>query len=60
MRCMELLREHSIRLVVFDMDQTAVAAHSRGRNPFLAINAGFMVFQNLIRPVHVALAVVLL
>jgi hypothetical protein len=31
MRCMELLREHSIRLVVFDMDQTAVAAHSRGR-----------------------------
>jgi hypothetical protein len=30
-RCMELLKEHSIRLVVFDMDQTAVAAHSRGR-----------------------------
>lgn len=24
----------------------------------MAINAGFMVFQNLIRPVHVALAVV--
>lgn len=30
-KCMELLRQHSIRLVVFDMDQTAVAAHSRGR-----------------------------
>jgi beta-phosphoglucomutase-like phosphatase (HAD superfamily) len=30
-RCMELLKEHSIQLVVFDMDQTAVAAHSRGR-----------------------------
>jgi hypothetical protein len=30
-RCMELLQEHSIRLVVFDMDQTAVGAHSRGR-----------------------------
>jgi hypothetical protein len=30
-RCLELLQEHSIRLVVFDMDQTAVAAHSRGR-----------------------------
>jgi hypothetical protein len=30
-RCMKLLQEHSIRLVVFDMDQTAVAAHSRGR-----------------------------
>jgi hypothetical protein len=29
-RCMKLLQEHSIRLVVFDMDQTAVAAHSRG------------------------------
>jgi hypothetical protein len=27
--------------------------------PFLAINAGFMVFQNIIRPVHVALAVVI-
>jgi hypothetical protein len=27
--------------------------------PFLAINAGFMVFQNIIRPVHVALAVLL-
>jgi hypothetical protein len=27
--------------------------------PFLAINAGFMVFQNMIRPVHVALACVI-
>jgi hypothetical protein len=30
-RCIQLLQEHSIRLVVFDMDQTAVSAHSRGR-----------------------------
>lgn len=30
-KCIQLLRETSIRLVVFDMDLTAVAAHSRGR-----------------------------
>lgn len=30
-QCIELLRRQSIKLVVFDMDQTAVAAHSRGR-----------------------------
>ena len=30
-QCLQLLRDHSIRVVVFDMDQTAVAMHSRGR-----------------------------
>ena len=29
-RCLELLNKHRIRIVVFDMDQTAIAAHSRG------------------------------
>lgn len=28
--CVQLLRQHRIRLVVFDMDQTAVRQHSRG------------------------------
>jgi hypothetical protein len=30
-RCLALLRQHGIRLVVFDMDQTAVVAHSHGK-----------------------------
>ena len=30
-RIMQLLRDNSIRVVAFDMDQTAVALHSRGR-----------------------------
>lgn len=29
--CIQLLHEHSIRVIAFDMDQTAVAVHSRGR-----------------------------
>lgn len=29
--CLQLLHAHSIHVVVFDMDQTAVATHSRGR-----------------------------
>lgn len=31
MECLNLLRASSIRVVVFDMDQTAVTTHSRGR-----------------------------
>jgi len=30
-RCIQLLHHHSIKVVVFDMDQTAVSVHSRGK-----------------------------
>jgi hypothetical protein len=40
--------------------QTGLSPLAPGQwKPFLAINAGFMVFQNIIRPVHVALAVMI-
>jgi len=37
-KCIHLLRKNDIKLVVFDMDFTAVAQHSRGRLPRLALN----------------------
>ena len=30
-RCIQLLQHHAIKVVAFDMDQTAVSVHSRGR-----------------------------
>jgi hypothetical protein len=47
-------------IIIICIRQTGLSPLAPGQwKPFLAINAGFMVFQNIIRPVHVALAVLL-
>jgi hypothetical protein len=54
-----LLSHQSIIFICTQTKQTGLSPLAPGQwKPFLAINAGFMVFQNLIRPVHVALAVI--